>query len=101
MTVRGPHREPLPAGGETESGAERRRGEGLLNRRKLLSACASLTLLGRNAMAAPAMISRPIPTTGEAMPVIGLGTWQVFDVGTDPDVRAPLREVLRRLTDGG
>ena len=52
-------------------------------------------------MAAPAMISRPIPTTGEAMPVIGLGTWQVFDVGTDPDVRAPLREVLRRLTDGG
>ena len=30
-----------------------------------------------------AMITRPIPSSGEAMPVIGLGTWQVFDVGAD------------------
>ena len=29
------------------------------------------------------MITRPIPSTGEAMPVVGLGTWQVFDVGAD------------------
>ena len=27
------------------------------------------------------MLSRPIPSTGELMPVIGIGTWAVFDVG--------------------
>ena len=52
-------------------------------------------------MAAPAMITRPIPSTGEAMPVIGLGTWQVFDVGGEAQARAPLREVLRLLIDAG
>jgi diketogulonate reductase-like aldo/keto reductase len=47
------------------------------------------------------MITRPIPSTGEQMPVIGLGTWLVFDVGADDRSRAPLREVVRRLVDGG
>jgi len=56
---------------------------------------------GLEAMAAPAMITRPIPSTGEAMPVIGLGTWQVFDVGGEAQARAPLREVLRLLIDAG
>jgi len=52
-------------------------------------------------MAAPAMITRPIPSSGEAMPVIGLGTWSVFDVGEDSGARAPLKEVVRRLVDSG
>lgn len=47
------------------------------------------------------MLTRPIPSTGEAMPVIGLGTWQVFDVGADRAVRQPLREVLQLLLEGG
>jgi diketogulonate reductase-like aldo/keto reductase len=47
------------------------------------------------------MLTRPIPSTGEAMPVIGLGTWPVFDVGADDRSRAPLREVVRRLVAGG
>jgi diketogulonate reductase-like aldo/keto reductase len=54
-----------------------------------------------NAMAAPAMITRPIPSSGEAMPVIGLGTWSVFDAGEDPTARAPLKEVVRRLVEAG
>jgi len=58
-------------------------------------------LWGTSTMAAPAMITRAIPSTGEAMPVIGLGTWQVFDVGPDDRSRQPLREVLRRLVDAG
>ncbi len=41
-------------------------------------------------------MTRPIPSTGEALPVIGLGTWQVFDVRSD-GARAPLREVLKLL----
>src|SRR5439155_619486 len=47
------------------------------------------------------MLTRPIPSTGEALPVIGLGTWRAFDAGTDEAVRRPLREVLRRVLDAG
>ena len=35
------------------------------------------------------MLTRPIPSTGEAMPVIGLGTWRAFDVGGDERGAAP------------
>jgi diketogulonate reductase-like aldo/keto reductase len=47
------------------------------------------------------MLTRPIPSTGEAMPVIGLGTWRAFDVGPGEAARRPLREVLRLLLDAG
>ena len=47
------------------------------------------------------MITRPIPSSGEAMPVIGLGTWQVFDVGPGDPARQKLAEVLRLLADAG
>jgi diketogulonate reductase-like aldo/keto reductase len=53
------------------------------------------------AMAADAMITRPIPSSGEAMPVVGLGTWQVFDTGDDQPARVPLKEVLQRLVAAG
>ncbi|WP_237080143.1 aldo/keto reductase [Myxococcus xanthus] len=46
-----------------------------------------------------AMLTRPIPSTGEALPVIGLGTWQTFDA--TPDERAPLAEVLRTFLESG
>jgi diketogulonate reductase-like aldo/keto reductase len=52
-------------------------------------------------MASPAMITRPIPSSGEALPVIGLGTSQTFDVGGGDADRQPLREVLRLMLDGG
>jgi len=45
------------------------------------------------------MLTRPIPSTGEPMPVIGLGTWRAFDVGADERAKRPLREVLRLLID--
>jgi diketogulonate reductase-like aldo/keto reductase len=47
------------------------------------------------------MLTRAIPATGETLPVIGLGTWQVFDVGTDTAARAPLRDVLRTFFAAG
>ena len=47
------------------------------------------------------MLTRLIPSTGETMPVIGLGTYRTFDVGRDPEVRAVLGEVLRRFMDSG
>ena len=43
--------------------------------------------------------TRPIPSSGEELPVIGLGTWQTFDVGRTE--RRPLEEVLSRFVDLG
>lgn len=47
------------------------------------------------------MQTRPIPSSGEALPVIGLGTWRTFDVGTGAKERAPLTEVLKTLFGAG
>ena len=44
---------------------------------------------------ADTIIQRPIPRTGESLPVIGLGTWQTFDVGKGQSAREPLKAVLR------
>jgi aryl-alcohol dehydrogenase-like predicted oxidoreductase len=47
------------------------------------------------------LLTRPIPSTGEAIPAVGLGTWPVFDVGAAEKPRRPLREVMRRLIASG
>jgi diketogulonate reductase-like aldo/keto reductase len=47
------------------------------------------------------MLMRPIPASGETLPVIGLGTWQTFDVGSSPEGRAPLAEVLEAFAAAG
>jgi aryl-alcohol dehydrogenase-like predicted oxidoreductase len=39
-------------------------------------------------------LTRVIPSTGETLPVIGLGTWQTFDVGRSATERSRLGEVL-------
>jgi len=46
-------------------------------------------------------MTRKIPSTGEEIPAIGLGTWQVFDAGADAAARAPLREVLAAFAKAG
>lgn len=43
------------------------------------------------------MLTRPIPGSNEALPVVGLGTYQSFDVGSDRTELEPLAEVLRTL----
>lgn len=43
------------------------------------------------------LIRKPIPKTGELLPVVGLGTWQTFDIGAAQSARAPLKEVLREF----
>src|SRR5437870_2529667 len=69
--------------------------------RALVGGAAMPLLSGMNAMAAETMIARPIPSSGEAMPVIGLGTWQAFDVGNNAAAHIPQRDVLRALVDAG
>jgi diketogulonate reductase-like aldo/keto reductase len=41
-----------------------------------------------------AMLTRVIPSSGEKLPVIGLGTWQAFDVDLTLDNRRQLGDVL-------
>ena len=48
-----------------------------------------------------AMLTRSIPSSGEKLPVIGLGTWSVFDVDLTPANRTQLGEVLSLLVKHG
>ncbi len=47
------------------------------------------------------LIQRLIPSTGETIPVVGIGTARRYDVGPAPGERAPLKEVLRRFKEMG
>jgi diketogulonate reductase-like aldo/keto reductase len=55
----------------------------------------------RPAAQSRAAIQRVIPSSGEKLPVIGMGTSGTFDVGPDPEVRAGLAEVLKSFFDNG
>jgi diketogulonate reductase-like aldo/keto reductase len=67
-----------------------------MNRRQLLQLFAALATLPRPASADPkkAMLTRPIPKTNEALPVIGLGTWQTFDVADAASVADVVKALL-------
>jgi aryl-alcohol dehydrogenase-like predicted oxidoreductase len=47
------------------------------------------------------LLMRRIPSSGETIPAIGLGTSGPFEVGADEGARAPLREVLRGFFSAG
>lgn len=47
------------------------------------------------------ILKRTIPSSGQKLPVIGLGTWQTFDVSGAPEERDPLKDVLRTLLEKG
>lgn len=77
-----------------------------LSRRRFLALSAAGAALAagpvRAAVCGPRpMRTRIVPRTGEELPVVGLGTWQTFDVGPEEGDRAPLREVLRRFFAAG
>ena len=68
---------------------------------RLLGGCGAAFALGPASAQAPAIMTRKIPSTGEEIPAVGLGTWQVFDAGNDTAARAPLREVLVQFAKAG
>src|SRR5215831_12325647 len=72
-----------------------------ITRRRVLRLMATAAALPAGAGAAPQMLSRPIPASGETIPAVGLGTWRVFDVGGGEAERAPLRDVLKSLVELG
>lgn len=53
------------------------------------------------APAMPGLLTRPIPSSGEALPLVGLGTWISFNVGNDPVARNRRVEVMRRFFEAG
>jgi diketogulonate reductase-like aldo/keto reductase len=72
-----------------------------LTRRAVLGLMAAAAGAGAaRAGAAPSLLQRSIPSSGEAIPAVGLGTWRTFDVG-DGRARAPLKDVLARFVELG
>ena len=69
-------------------------------KRRTLGALAGLAVMGK-ASGQEGMAARAIPSSGEMLPVIGIGTWQTFDVGADKAARAPLKEDMRQFFAGG
>lgn len=74
-------------------------------RRAMLQALAGVPALAlvtsANAITAGGLIERAIPSTGERLPAIGVGTWQTFDVGPDAAARRALKEVLVAFAKAG
>jgi aryl-alcohol dehydrogenase-like predicted oxidoreductase len=75
-----------------------------VNRRELLqgaSVMAAAAAVTRAAAPAAGPILRRIPSSGEQLPIIGLGTSRTFEVGAGEAERAPLREVLETFFAAG
>ena len=71
-----------------------------ISRRSLMAgitACGLGAALPLPARATADIHTRPIPSTGEALPTIGMGTWITFNVGEDEALRRQRSEVLQRF----
>jgi aryl-alcohol dehydrogenase-like predicted oxidoreductase len=73
------------------------------SRRAWLKGAAGLLLGGTmpSSHAAPALLERRIPKTGEALPAVGLGTWQVFDVAGNAAELGEARDALKLFAELG
>jgi diketogulonate reductase-like aldo/keto reductase len=78
-----------------------------VHRRRVLGYLATLgasALLRPRALfgaGAQPLLTRPIPSTGEQIPVIGLGSWITFNVGDDRDARDECTAVIRAFLESG
>jgi diketogulonate reductase-like aldo/keto reductase len=60
------------------------------------------TLTTAHAQAVPAgLVTRPVPSSGDLLPVVGLGSWITFNVGDDPQGRAAAAAVVRAFFSAG
>jgi diketogulonate reductase-like aldo/keto reductase len=73
-----------------------------MDRREVLAAGIAASIAAATGVAGTSkLITRKIPSSGEAIPVIGLGTSGPFEVGESEEERAPLRAVLNAFFSGG
>ena len=66
-----------------------------------LAAAATMPTLSKSRAAAGPILMRAIPSTGEKIPAIGLGTWLTFNVGSDERQRADCARVVQTFFDRG
>jgi diketogulonate reductase-like aldo/keto reductase len=73
-----------------------------LTRRTLLQGLPLSGLLCNAAQAQPgALLTRPLRAGTEPLPLVGLGSWITFNVGTDRSLRDACTAVMRAFFDGG
>jgi aryl-alcohol dehydrogenase-like predicted oxidoreductase len=65
-----------------------------VSRRAIIAAAALAPLAPRFARAEEPLIRRPIPSTGEMLPAIGIGTSRRYEVEPTPDKVAPLKDAV-------
>lgn len=63
--------------------------------------CFPAPVTGAGPTAGAGLLSRPVPSSGEALPLIGLGSWITFNVGNDRAARANCTEVMRQFFTAG
>jgi len=79
----------------------------MLKRRQLLQlsatllAARSLTTPGLSWAADQSIYTRPIPSSGEKLPVVGMGTSRTFDVDGGDAALKPLRQVMNAFFEAG
>ena len=73
------------------------------NRREILATGAMMGAMPGMLLASEGSTMRTarIPATGERLPVIGLGTYSVFDVASTTETIAERRQIIDRLTTSG
>ena len=76
---------------------------GLLRGLGALSAALSCAAPDRAQAAASnaTIAAKPIPSSGEHLPVVGLGSWITFNVGNDPIARTACADVMRAFVGAG
>jgi diketogulonate reductase-like aldo/keto reductase len=71
-------------------------------RRTFLQASAAATVLSTATRAAEVQpATRAIPSSGEALPMVGLGTWITFNVGDDPQLKDECADVMAAFFAAG
>jgi len=75
---------------------------GAVDRRDLLAtiACGAAALVPTRAPA-QSVLTRKIPSSGQALPLVGLGSWITFNVGNDPPARDACADVMRAFFSAG
>jgi diketogulonate reductase-like aldo/keto reductase len=66
-----------------------------------LGAAASVPLPASGQAPAARPLARPIPSSGEPLPIVGLGTWITFNVGNDRALREQSTAVMRAFFESG
>lgn len=72
-----------------------------LTRRAMIAATVATAALPGPSLAQQSILTRTIPKSGEALPVVGLGSWITFNVGDDPAGRRASTAVMRAFFAAG